>query len=191
MALMAPSSAGAETEWQIRPFAALTFGGGTTLLDLDFASGKLKTAIGVSAGLLGDVLGFDVDLSHSPGFFTGDTKNIAQSSVTTFTGNVIVGAPRSATEFTLRPYFVGGFGVMRAHSYPSSSGALEVNMTRPAVGIGGGVSGSLTDRTGLSWELRHFRSVGEVDPRGQSVGPESAGEKLSFWRANMALVIRY
>jgi hypothetical protein len=186
LGLVVPSTAGAQTEWQIRPFGSLTFGGATTLNDLDHASGKLKVAFGVGAGLLGEVFGFDVDFGHSPGFFeAGGAELVSQSSVTTFTGNVIVGVPRSATEFTLRPYFVGGFGVMRAHSLDSFS-ALAVNMTSPAINLGGGVFGALSDRTGLSWELRYFRSVGETQPRGQSTAPE----RLSFWRANMAFVVR-
>jgi hypothetical protein len=187
LGLVAPSPARAQTEWQVRPFGSLTFGGGTTLNDPDHASGKLKLAIGVGAGLLGEVFGFDLDLGRSPGFFeAGGPQLVSQSSVTTFTGNVIIGAPRSATEFTLRPYFVGGFGVMRAHSSDTFNGALVVNMTSPAIDLGGGVFGSLSDRTGLSWELRYFRSVGETEPRGQSIGPE----RLSFWRANMARVVR-
>jgi hypothetical protein len=187
LGLVVPAPAYAQAEWQVRPFASLTFGGGTTLFDLDHAAGKLKVAVGVGAGLLGEVFGFDIDLGHSPGFFeAGDVRLVSQSSVTTFTGNVVIGPPRSATEFTLRPYFVGGFGVMRAHSFDSFNGALVVNMTSPAIDLGGGVFGSLSDRTGLSWELRYFRSVGETEPRGQSIGPE----RLSFWRANMALVVR-
>jgi hypothetical protein len=186
LGLAAPSTAGAQTEWQVRPFGSLTFGGGTTLNDPDHASGKLKVAIGVGAGLLGEVFGFDVDLGRSPGFFeAGGQELVSRSSVTTFTGNIVIGPPRSATEFTLRPYFVGGFGVMRAHSF-DGLGALDVNMTSPAINLGGGVFGALSDRTGLSWELRYFRSVGETELRGQSTGPE----RLSFWRANMAFVVR-
>lgn len=186
LGLVVPTPAQAQTEWQVRPFASLTFGGGTTLSDLDHAAGKLKVAIGVGAGLLGEVFGFDIDLGRSPGFFeAGERRLVSQSGVTTFTGNVIIGPPRSATEFTLRPYFVGGFGVMRAHSFDSFN-ALVVKMTSPAIDLGGGVFGALSDRTGLSWELRHFRSIGETEPRGQSIGPE----RLSFWRANMALVVR-
>ena len=147
---------------------------------------------GISGSWLGEVVGIDVDLGHAPGFFQGgdpdlDFKLVSKSSVLTFTGNVIVGPPRRTTEYTLRPYFVGGFGLMRARAEDSVS-ALPVNVTRPALDIGGGVIGALSDRIGLSWELRHFRTVGsEADPRGQSTAPE----KLSFWRGNMALVIRF
>jgi hypothetical protein len=46
----------------------------------------------------------------------------------------------------------------------------------------------LTNRTGVSWELRNFRGFGR-DPLGEAIsfGPE----RLSFWRATMALAIRY
>ena len=183
--LVAPSPALADTEWQIRPFAGVTFGGGTTLNDLDHASGKPNIVLGVSAGWLGDIVGVEADLGHAPGFFqTGNVHLVVSSRVTTLTGNVIVGLPRRATEYSLRPYFVGGLGVMVARAADSLN-ALPVEMTRPAFDLGGGVSGALSDRTGLSWELRYFRSVhGKVDPIGVGL------ERLSFWRANMTLVVR-
>jgi hypothetical protein len=192
LVIPAPTSAQASGEWQIRPFAALTFGGGTTLLNLDQGAGKLKGAIGVGAGLVGEVFGWEADLGHSPWFFESDSgpQLVTESRVTTLTGNIIVGAPRTATEYTLRPYFVGGLGLMHAYAFDSLS-TLTVSMTRPAFNVGGGVFGALSDRTGLSWELRHFRSMGQGEPRGQSAAPDDAAEKLSFWRANMALVIRY
>ena len=54
--------------------------------------------------------------------------------------------------------------------------------------VGGGVNGFLSERVGLSWEARYFRSVGGKPLRGFSVDP--GPEQLSFWRASMALVIR-
>ena len=55
-------------------------------------------------------------------------------------------------------------------------------------GVGGGATGFVTDRVGVDWQLRYFRSVGGVDEQqGLSLG----AEQLSFWRASMALVIRY
>ncbi len=53
--------------------------------------------------------------------------------------------------------------------------------------IGGGVTGFLSKRIGLGWDVRYFRSLGTGEERGQSFGPE----QLSFWRANMAVAIRY
>jgi hypothetical protein len=187
LALLAPSPARASTEWQIRPFAGVTFGGSTTLVDLEQASGHPNLVLGVSGGLLGEIVGVEVDLGHAPGFFeVGDLTRVSSSRVTTLTGNVILGLPRQATEYTLRPYFVGGFGLMQARSTDAISG-LPFTMARPALNLGGGVTGPLSGRTGVSWELRHFRTLGEGNAAGGSFGPE----QLSFWRANMALVIRY
>ena len=190
--LVFPRSVSAQPfDWKIRPFAAVTFGSGTTLLDVDRATGKLKGALGVTVGQLGEVFGWDVDLGYSPGFFeSGDRVLVAESSVTTLTGNAVVAMSRTATQYTLRPYFVGGFGMMRARTY-NSLNILQVTMQRPAIDVGGGVMGSLAGRLGVGWELRHFRSLGAGEPRGQSADPDDAGERLSFWRANMALVITY
>jgi hypothetical protein len=186
VALLAPPPIEAETEWQIRPFAGMTFGGGTTLNDPDDDAGRPNLVFGGSGGLLGEVFGIEGDFGHAPGFFGPRDQNLVlKSSVMTITGNVIVGLPRRATEYTLRPYGIGGFGLMRARVY-NAPNALDVLMTRPAMNVGGGVTGALSDRTGLGWELRYFRSLGG-QPGPQSFGPE----RLSFWRASMALIIRY
>jgi hypothetical protein len=187
VALLAPSAARAETEWQIRPFVGLTFKGSTTLVDPELAVGKTHLMLGASVALLWDIVGVEGELGHAPGFFqSGDQDLVTSSRLTTLTGNVIIGFPRRATEYSLRPYFVGGFGLLDARSLIDIN-ALEVNMTSTVMNLGGGVSGSLSDRTGLSWELRHFRSLGGD----ASVGGSLAPVQLSFWRANMALVIRY
>jgi hypothetical protein len=186
LALGAPAAAQVSAEWQVRPFIGVTFGGSTTLNDPDQAAGGASLALGVGASLLGNVFGVEGELAHAPGFFQNDEAGLVSSSrVTTLTGNVIVGLPRTATEYTLRPYFVGGMGVMWARAVGVLN-VLETDMTRPAFDLGGGVGGALSSRTGLSWDVRYFRSfAGQEDPLGK--GPE----RLAFWRANMALVIRF
>lgn len=186
MALSAPAAAQVSSEWQVRPFVGVTFGGSTTLNDPDHAVGGANLALGVNAALLGNVFGIEGDLGHAPGFFqTGDAGLVSSSRVTTLTGNVIVGLPRAATEYSLRPFFVGGLGVMWARAVDAFNSAVPVDMTRPAFDLGGGVTGALSNRTGLSWDVRYFRSFAGVDD------PLGVGtERLSFWRANMALVIR-
>jgi hypothetical protein len=128
-----------------------------------------------------------VDVALAPGFFTGKRRLVISSSVFTVTGNVVLTLPRRLTEYFLRPYFIGGAGVMRVNINDSFD-AIPVGETLATFDLGGGVTGMLTNRTGVSWELRNFRSFGR-DPglQGISFGPE----RLSFWRATMALVIRY
>jgi hypothetical protein len=188
LALLVPWPAQASTEWQIRPFAALTFDGSTTLLDLENAAGHPHVVAGIGGALLGDILGIEVDLGYAPGFFQhGNLHLVARSEVTTFTGNVVVGVPRHKTTYTLRPYLVGGFGLMHVTS-DDALNLFPVNATLRAFDAGGGVTGFLSNRIGVSWELRHFRSFdGSVDPLAISLLPQ----QLSFWRASMALVIRY
>jgi len=137
--------------------------------------------------LLGDVIGVDVDFGRAPGFFqTGDQGLVQRSSVTTFTGNVVIAPPRHLTEYTLGPYFVLGAGVMRARSQDFNRTNLSVASNLPAMDVGGGANGFLSDRIGLNWDVRYFWSVG-----GKELGGIIGPEQLSFWRASMGLVIRY
>src|SRR5688572_21176527 len=114
LALLLLRPAPARADWQLKPFVGLTFGGGTTFLDLEHAAGGPNLVVGFSGVLLGEVIGIDADVGHAPGFFQrGDQLLVARSSATTLTGNVVVALPRRLAEFSLRPYFVGGAGFMK------------------------------------------------------------------------------
>jgi outer membrane protein with beta-barrel domain len=184
--LLSPGPAAAE--WQFKPFAGITFGGGTRFVDIEKAAGKPNPVFGVTGLLLGGVLGVEGDLARAPGFFeSGGQRLLQDSRVTTLTGNVVVAVPRRMAEYSLRPYLVAGMGLMHVN-IDGRLGALTVSSTLPAIDFGGGATGFLTDRVGLSWEVRHFQSIGEGKIRGLSV---SGGEQLSFWRATMAVTFRY
>jgi hypothetical protein len=172
-------------EWQLKPFIGATFGGGTTLFDLDQAVGKSKFTIGVNGVWLGEFLGLEGDLGHTPGFFQGSRKLVVRSRVTTLTGNVVLALPKRLAQYSLRPYVVGGAGMMSALS-DDGSNVLLVSRTLPALDIGGGVTGFFTNRVGVNWDVRYFRSLGAGGNTGLSFG----NERLSFWRAMMAVVIR-
>jgi hypothetical protein len=202
LVLLAPAVAWAQgrvgsraVEGQIKPSLGVTFGGGTSFFDLEKAAGHPKLAFGVNGVLLGDVIGIEGDFGRTPGYFEyGETSPgalplVAGSSVTTLTGGLVVAMPRHLTEYTLRPYFVVGAGLMRVRiDHVGVGDTFTVASNLPALEIGGGVTAFFTDRIGVSWDIRHFGSFGnkiEVIPN--SFGPE----QLSFWRASMALAIRY
>lgn len=186
--LLALPSPAVGAEKQIRPFVSLTFGGGTTFVDLEGAVGKPKVAVGVNAALLGEIVGVELDAATSPGFFeSGDLHLVLASRVTTVTGNVVLAAPHRLTEYRLRPYFVGGLGVMTVH-ITDYFGILTVAQTMPTLDVGGGAIGFITNRIGICWDLRRFTSLGGS---GQKSGVTVEGQQLSFWRASMALVVRY
>jgi len=178
----------AAAEWQAKPFLGFAFGGETTFLDLDDGVGRRHSTIGGSLVWLGEVVGVEGDFGTTSGFFqSGDNGLVLSSRVTTFTGNVVIALPRRIAEYTLRPYLVAGGGWMRVRSrYKQDVFPIESNIG--AIDVGGGVTGLLSPDIGVGWDLRYFRSVGGSDRGlGVSVGPE----ELSFWRASMALVIRY
>jgi hypothetical protein len=175
-------------ERQIRPLVGVTFGGSTTFVDLEGASGRANPAIGLNAVVLGEIVGIDLDLALAPGFFqAGDRHLVLASSVTTLTGNFVLAAPGRVTEYGLRPYFVGGAGLMRVR-IDDYFGVLRVTKTMPAIDIGGGAIGFVTKRVGVCWDVRRFTSLSRTtEENGISFGRE----QLSFWRASMMLVIRY
>jgi len=189
--LLAAARAGAAYR-QIRPFIGTTFGGGTTFVDPETAVGKPNPVVGASAVFLGEVFGAEVEAADAPGFFQyGDKQLVKSSHVTTLTGNVIVAAPRRLTEYSLRPYFVGGFGMMHVTT-TTAFNVFDVSATLPAVDVGGGVVAFVTNHVGFSGDIRRFQSVGNNTGNvgGLSFGQEGE-EHVSFWRATAAIVFRY
>jgi hypothetical protein len=174
----------ASAEVQLKPFFGVKYGGTTTLALVGQVSGNAKVCIGANALWLGEVLGIEADVAHVPGFFD-EAGLIATSGVTTYTGNVVIAMPRRMTRYTLRPYFVAGTGLMRAH-FETPLQALVVDSHFAVIDIGGGATGFFTERVGVNWDIRHFGSVG-----GQNRGLSIGAEQLSFWRATAAVVIRF
>ncbi len=188
--LPAPASA----EWQVRPFIGFSFGGVTTFVDPENAIETQNVAVGISGGWLGEIFGLEGDFGRSPGFFqTGDAGDspiehlVLTSAVTTLTGNVVIALPRRMAGYGLRPYFSGGAGLMHVDAF-GKFGVVEHNRTLPALTLGGGVTGFLTDSVGVNWDIRRLSTLrGEGETLGNSVGRE----QLSFWRATMAVALRY
>ena len=187
--LLAPVPAAAE--WQIRPFIGFTFGGATTFVDPEVAIGTQNAIVGVSGGWLGETFGLEADFGRAPGFFQRDDApeevRLVSSGVTSLTGNVVVALPRRISGYGLRPYFAGGAGLMRIDVLGKFQ-IVEIHRTLPALSLGGGVTGFLTNRVGLNWDVRRLSTFrGEGETVGNSVGNEA----LSFWRATMAVAVRY
>ena len=136
------------------------------------------------------MFGAEVDVADAPGFFeSGDKHLVLHSRVTTISGNVIVAAPHRLTEYWLRPYLVGGGGLMRVSDDDLVQRVRRRRRSSPKFDLGVGVVAFLTNRVGVSWDVRRFQSIGSRSPT--EVGLSSGDEHLSFWRATMAVVIRY
>jgi hypothetical protein len=170
------------------PFVGAAFGGRTAFVTgLEQGASSTQLVFGGSAGWLSaGILGFEGEFAYAPRFFESDNTggDILDSSVTTLSGSVIAAVPLSVTDYSLRPYVIGGVGLMRsAINYailvdPVSDNSMGLN-------VGAGAIGFLTPRTGVRFELRHYRTferetslAGEMLPR------------LSFWRFTVGVVIR-
>ncbi len=186
--LLVPATA--RGEWQVRPFIGLTFGSATTFVDPENAIDNENAVIGVSGGWLGEIFGFEGDLGRASGFFQTEEAPeplVVESAVTTLTGNVIVAVPRRMAGYGLRPYIAGGAGLMHVDLF-GRSGAVRTNRTVPVLSLGGGVTGFISNRVGLNWDVRRLSTFrGEGETLGNSLGEE----QLSLWRATMAVALRY
>ncbi len=190
----------ARADYLFIPFIGGTFGGSTAFLTGRFedltgqqgASGSQRLTFGGSVGWLSSgVLGIEGDFSYVPGIFQRNTERaipeglIFDSSVITLSGSVIAAVPRHVTGYSLRPYLIGGVGLIQTNfNYDDVFTTVDDNS--PGFNVGGGAIGFLTQRTGVRFELRHFRTFErEVNPLSLEVLP-----RLSFWRFTVGVVIR-
>ena len=181
----------ASADWIYAPFIGAAFGGSTALLDLEHGASSTQLIFGGSAGWWSaGIIGFETDFSYAPRFFETDNQAglVTNSNLITWGGNVVVAVPVSVTRESLRPYLVGGLGWMHSSIDEGSNLFPEFLDARNAVGLslGGGAIGFISQRTGIRFEARHFRSL----EHGENPVSLESGSLLSFWRATVGVVIR-
>jgi hypothetical protein len=89
------------------------------------------------------------------------------------------------TGYSLRPYLVGGAGLI--HSWFNYDEVFPtIDDDSLGFNVGGGAIGFLTPRTGVRFELRHFRTF-DREPNEASL---EVLPRLSFWRFTVGVVIR-
>jgi hypothetical protein len=183
----------ARADYLFTPFVGGAFGGNTAFPNLEQGAGSTQLIFGGSVGWLSrGVFGVEADFGYAPRFFERNNRagNIFGSNATTLSGSVIIAVPLSVTDYSLRPYLVGGLGLMHSGiTYDSSQVVVLDPVSDNSLGlnVGGGAIGFLTPRTGLRFELRHFRTFErETNALSGILGP-----RLSFWRATIGVVIRY
>lgn len=189
LVLLVGLARGAAADWLIVPFIGAEFGARTTIVDLDQGVSDKKLTFGGSTLILSDrVLGVEADIGHTPHFFERGQRTalVLNSTVSTATGNVVLAVPLSVTRESLRPYLVGGIGVMHA----SSSDLVDLfsfDSNLLALDIGGGAIGMLSRNSGLRFDVRQFRNL----TPDRSTTTTAGSTRLSFWRASLGIVIRY
>jgi hypothetical protein len=180
----------------IAPFVGGAFAGQTTLPLFDLLPADPSAAlskslvIGVAGLWLGPgILGVEGEVASAPGFFElGDgLPAFTSSNFTTVSGSLIVTAPLGVTRESLRPYVVGGLGLMHV-GIGDRLNILPVDRNLLGLNLGGGAIGMLNDRAGIRFDLRHVRSI--RDDEAPSLTAQSR-VRLSYWRATVGVAIRY
>ena len=191
----------AAAEWQFTPTIGFTFAGTTTLLDFQQAVGKRHTSFGGSVSLLGGgVIGAEVLVVFVPGFFETSRSafssdvpppQLQSSRTSALMANAVLTTPRRWTEYGLRPFVSGGFGVLHSSETFESTSVTPVELFPVDAGmagfnIGGGAIGFLTRRTGVRFDLRYYSSLHDTDKGAMAIGLA----RLHYMTASIGLVIR-
>jgi hypothetical protein len=199
------SAVPAHAEWHFTPLAGITVKGNTTINDPELATGESHPVFGGIVSLLGGgVIGAEGVFTLSPHFFQGSENrttaeglplpdNIIDSSrVTALMANLMVTAPRRYTEYFLRPFVSGGFGLLRVSKRDAPAGGsavfpLEANFA--GFNLGGGVIGFFSQRTGVRFDFRYFSTMHATE---RDTGVTALGDPvhLRYMTASIGLVIR-
>ena len=186
--LASPRAAAAD--FFITPFLGMKFGGSTSIVDLELASGKKKLVLGIAARTIDDgIIGYEVEFANIAGFFANEEVSAITplvkggSYVNDLTGSVVLSLPPGVTGGGLRPYAVIGGGLIHA----TSEDYLELFLVRrtvPAINLGVGAIGMLTNNVGVRFDLRHLRSLTNDAPTG------GVGRQIAYSRFTIGLMLR-
>ena len=184
LALTFPQPAAAE--WHFTPMLGTTFFIKTSVVDLDAATDQIHRNLGGSITLLGSgIFGAEGLIVWTPGLFTGDKGLVKNSRVISVMGNVLVTTPRRWTEYSLRPFVSGGFGLVHV-SNTDVAKVFPFDSNLPAFNIGGGAIGFLSKRTGIRFDLRYYSNLARSDE-----GPVAVGRvHIRYMTASVGLVLR-
>lgn len=192
-------------EWHFTPFIGVTFKGNTTIIDPELAAGDKHAALGGTVTRLGaGILGAEGVFEIIPGFFQGkpgrtdsaglpiQSDVLESSRVTALMGNIVLTVPRKYTEYFLRPFVSGGFGLLRVSktevTAPGGDEVFPFEANLAGFNIGGGAVGFFSQNTGVRFDLRYYSTLHETERPGDTT--ENAPVHLRYMTFSVGVVIR-
>jgi hypothetical protein len=171
------------------PFMGLKFGGGTSIVDLEFASGKKKFSMGGALMQIDEgLIGYEASFGYIPGYLEADDAPLPLvkpgSFAVDFTGSVIVALPPQFTGGGLRPYAAVGAGLVHVQAADLIQ-VLLVRRTAPVGYVGGGAMGLITNNVGVRFDYRYLRSLTTDDGSLAHIG-----RRVSYSRLTVGLFLR-
>jgi hypothetical protein len=192
----------AQAEWFVIPGVGFTFDGKTNLINIENPAntcGAGCTPIAAKAVLQGEVLwlskgwvGVNGELTYMDGFIEQDKSSdcrdcVSTSGLLTAMGSLVISAPLSLTGHSLRPYAIGGFGLMRVTT-DDSLNVFVFDEKLLALRVGGGAMGFLSDTVGVRFDLSHIRTL---KGQGEGTGVSFGSRSVSLWRTSVGVVLRF
>ena len=196
LAVLAAWPVNVRAEILVAPFVGGAFAGQTTLPifgvpTIDPSALSKSFVFGVAGLWLSPgILGVEGEWAYAPGFFERAQPAFVSSNATTASGSVVVTVPLSVTRESLRPYVVGGLGLLHV-GINDVIALVPVDRNLLALNLGGGAIGMLNDRTGIRFDLRHIRSVRDDQAPSNGFGGAQSRVRLSYWRATVGVALRY
>jgi opacity protein-like surface antigen len=176
------AAAPARADWLLTPFAGTTFGADAT---------KEQFTYGGSLAYMGaNVVGFEMDFGSTPEFFEPENDQIDlidDSNVTSLMGNLVIGAPIGGSGAQVRPYVVGGVGLLRT-SVTSADQFFDISNNDFGFDVGGGIYVFFNEHVGIRGDVRYFRSL--QDPEEDDEFDVAAGN-FDFWRGTGGITFRF
>jgi opacity protein-like surface antigen len=180
--LLVPA-APARADVVLTPYVGTLFGG-----NLDNAQGNQVTFGGSAAFMGAGIFGAEVDFNYTPEFVqdTVSTPDIRQASLM---GNLIVGVPigNASQGGQLRPYVLGGIGLMRT-SADASQLFDRFSSNDFAINFGGGVMAFFNEHVGIRGDLRYYRALTDDDA---GSGVDFDLSDFDFWKWNVGASFRF
>lgn len=193
--LLGSSVSEAAAEWHFVPLAGMTMFGSTSMVDPELGTGRVHLhAGGVVSWLSRGIFGVEALTIWTPNFFDGDPTSdslldpganpvqVNDNRALSLMANVVITLPQRWTEYGLRPFISGGFGLMHAHNgdelFPTTVNVRGLN-------IGGGAVGFLTNKTGLRFDVRYHSTLNQLEG-----APAFGDAHLRYVTASVGLVIR-
>jgi hypothetical protein len=140
----------------------------------------------------GGILGAETIFTWTPGFFQQEDLGLVETSRSiALMGNLVVTAPRRLTEYSLRPFISGGFGVLKPYVRQKEAGGGEplpaVDLNLWGYNIGGGAMGFFSERTGVRFDLRYYSTIRPTDEDGAIIEDRV---RLRYMTASVGVVFR-
>lgn len=191
--IVAARPATATADWLFTPFLGATFGGSANIgVDGEDFGDEFERKLNYGASLAwsgGGGIGFEVDFGYSPNFFEvspddEDFDLAGDSNVTTLMANLTLSAPAG----TVRPYAVGGLGLIKTRVDGAGQFLDDIDKTDIGFNLGAGVIGFFSENIGVRGDVRYFRSLEDDD---EDDDLEFDLSSFKFWRGTVGITFKF